>query len=214
MTSYGLTRGAATLLGAVAAAVLLWLAARAADDPLSEFETSVREYWTFVGLVAAAGFVVALSQLLGGWTKWGWPRISLGVVLLAFVPATIAGVWLLVFHQPGDYALEESVREWSDDLGILATVDDLGFVVPAVAFGLGLLLGLTFDTTGRRPVAAADVAQPAGSYAVGTAAPVRDPRAERRTEEAETRVAPPDSEADTRVVPVEGDDAATGRREP
>ena len=31
------------------------------------------------GIVAGAGLTMALSQLFGGWTKWGWPRISAGV---------------------------------------------------------------------------------------------------------------------------------------
>jgi hypothetical protein len=37
---------------------------------------------------------------------------------------------------------------WADDLGVEGLAEDLTAVLPAIAFGLGLLFGLTFDTTG------------------------------------------------------------------
>ena len=72
-----------------------------------------------------AGLVMALSQVLGGWTKWGWPRLSLNVFLFAFLPALIAGGWVLLYAQPGDGLLGGDVRDWSNDLGIDGVVDDL-----------------------------------------------------------------------------------------
>lgn len=154
---YGLTRATITLLGVAVVVLLLWLAVQVIE-PLDRdgaaYGQSDGEYWTFMGLLAAAGFVVALSQLLGGWTKWGWPRISLSVFLLGFVPAAIIGLWLLGFHQPGDNEFADRIRNWSDDLGIDGTIDELGRVAPVAAFGLGLLFGLTFDTTGPRTRAA------------------------------------------------------------
>jgi hypothetical protein len=94
--------------------------------------------------------VIALSQLLGGWTKWGWPRISGNVFLLGFVPAFIVGGWILAVQEPGDAWLGRNVRNWSGDLGIEGLVTDLGLMIPAVAFAIGLVFGLTFDTTGPR----------------------------------------------------------------
>jgi hypothetical protein len=41
--------------------------------------------------VAAAGLIVALSQLVGGWTNWGGPHVSRNQFLLGFLPALIAG---------------------------------------------------------------------------------------------------------------------------
>src|SRR3712207_2460212 len=90
---YGLNRGTFTLIGAAAAGLLLWLASQMDGDSNSG-------YWAFVGLLAAAGLTMAISQLLGGWTKWGWPRISGKVLLLGFLPALVAGGLVLLAGQP------------------------------------------------------------------------------------------------------------------
>jgi hypothetical protein len=145
---YGLTRATLTLIGVAAVGVLLWLATQILpDDPSA---SSVGEYWAAFGVVAAAGLVIALSQLLGGWTKWGWPRISGNVFLLGFVPAVIVGGWILAAQEPGNGWLGRNVRNWSDDLGIEGFVTDIGLMIPAIAFAIGLVFGLTFDTTGPR----------------------------------------------------------------
>jgi len=138
---YGTTRGIATLVGAAVAGFLIWLAAQIGDD-------SAGEYWATYGLIAAAGLTMALSQVLGGWTKWGWPRLSVGVFVLGFVPVALVTLWLLFARQPGDSLLETG--SWSDDLGVGAVVSDLGELLAAVAFGAGLVLGFVFDTAGPR----------------------------------------------------------------
>ena len=66
---YGLTRGALTLIGA-AGRRLPALARRAASLARQRAAT-MGELLATAGLVAAAGLTMALSQLLGGWTKWG-----------------------------------------------------------------------------------------------------------------------------------------------
>jgi hypothetical protein len=170
---YGLTRGTATLLGVAVAGVLFWLAAEAFDGGAIFEEDDTGSYWGVVGLIAAAGFVMALSQLLGGWTKWGWPRISGSVFLLGFVPAFIAGGWVLLYLHPGDFSLADNVRDWSDDIGIENLVQDLTSFFPAIAFALGLVLGLIFDTSGPRVV----------SRERATTAPTRRETATRRDEE-------------------------------
>ena len=143
---YGLTRGATTLVGVIVAGFLIWLGV----DPLSGESTGRGEFWWAVLMCALAGLVIALSQVLGGWTKWGWPRLSLNVFLLAFLPALIAGGWVLLYAQPGDGPLAGNVRDWSNDLGIEGVTGDLAIATLAIAFGLGLVFGLTFDTTGPR----------------------------------------------------------------
>ena len=40
---------------------------------------------------------------------------------------------------------------WSDDIGILGLVRDLTEYVAVLAFGIGLVFGFTFDTSGPRP---------------------------------------------------------------
>jgi hypothetical protein len=141
----GLTRGAMTLLGVVVAGFLIWFGASALP---SEGDATVGEFWWAAGLIAAAGLTMALSQLLGGWTKWGWPRISVNVFLLGFLPALIAGGWVVAAGEPGDHWLGSHVRSWSDDIGLEGLVGDLMKAWPALAFGVGLAFGLTFDTTG------------------------------------------------------------------
>jgi hypothetical protein len=174
MAMFGLTRGIATLLGVAVAGVLIWLAADAFDQGSILEENDVERYWAVVGVLAAAGLVMALSQVAGGWTKWGRPRLSAGVFLLGFVPALIAGGWVLIYLHPGDHSLADNVRDWSDDLGIENLIEDLTTFFPAIAFALGLVLGLTFDTAGPRVVS---------TEPERATAPRREPVAERYDQE-------------------------------
>jgi hypothetical protein len=138
---YGMTRASVTLVAAAAAGLLVWLATQIGVS-------SNGEYWGTYGVIAGAGLVMALSQLLGGWTKWGWPRISLGVFLLAFVPVAIAVLWIVIFHQPDHGLGRNHIRNWSNDIGIDGLVRDFKDYVGVLAFGLGLVFGYSFDTTG------------------------------------------------------------------
>jgi hypothetical protein len=136
----GLTRGISTLAGAAVAGVLLWFATQVGTE-------TTTEYWSTYGLIAAAGLTMALSQILGGWTKWGWPRFSTGVFLIGFLPVLVAGGWVLLARQPADWM---NTSNWSRDLSIYGLVADLGNILPAIAFGIGLTFGFSFDTAGPR----------------------------------------------------------------
>jgi len=153
---YGLTRGTITLLGAAVAGLLVWLATQVNDNTNGG-------YWAVYGLLAAAGLVMAFSQILGGWTKWGWPRLSLNVFLLAFVPVLVAAGWVLISGQPDANWFRDHVRSWSEDISIGGLVGDLTEYAAVLGFGIGLVFGFTFDTSapaaygpfGRRRRAAA-----------------------------------------------------------
>jgi hypothetical protein len=136
----GVTRGFATLAGAGVAGVLLWFATQVGTE-------SASAYWATYGLIAAAGLTMALSQILGGWTKWGWPRFSFGVFLIGFLPVLLVGGWVLLARQPADWL---NTSNWSRDLGVHPVVLDLGNILPAIAFGIGLVFGYVFDTAGPR----------------------------------------------------------------
>ena len=136
----GVTRGLATLAGAAVAGILLWFATQVGTE-------TTTEYWATYGLIAAAGLAMALSQILGGWTKWGWPRFSIGVFLVGFLPVLAAGGWVLLARQPADWM---NTSNWSRDLGVYGAVQDLGNILPAIAFGIGLTFGFVFDTAGPR----------------------------------------------------------------
>ena len=153
----GLTRGAMTLLGVVVAGFLIWWGASALPG---EGDPTIGEFWWAAGLIATAGLIMALSQLLGGWTKWGWPRVSGKVFLLGFLPALIAGGWVVVAAEPGDHWLGSHIRDWSDDIGLENLVGDLVKAWPALAFGVGLAFGFTFDTTGPRTEPALEPGRP------------------------------------------------------
>jgi hypothetical protein len=136
----GVARGFSTLAGAAVAGVLLWFATQVGTE-------TTGEYWATYGLIAAAGLTMALSQILGGWTKWGWPRFSLGVFLVGFLPVLVAGGWVLLARQPADWM---NTSNWSRDFGVHGLVSDLGNILPAIAFGIGLTFGFSFDTAGPR----------------------------------------------------------------
>jgi hypothetical protein len=138
-----LVRALFTLVGVVAAGFLIWLA--------SYFDlTSTSEFWGAMGLIAAAGLALGLSQLFGGWTKWGLPILSPGVFLLAFIPAAIVVGWVLIATQPENGWQQGRIAGWSDDIGITGLVTDLGMFPAALAMGLGIVLAFSFDTTGPR----------------------------------------------------------------
>jgi hypothetical protein len=176
---YGLTRGTITLLGAAVAGFLIWLATQISDS-------SNGGYWAVYGLVAGAGLVMAFSQILGGWTKWGWPRVSLNVFLLGFIPVLIAAGWVIIAKQPDPNWFRDHINSWSSDIGIKGLVNDLGEYVAVLAFGIGLVFGFTFDTSGRQ-AASGRRRRAAAAPARGAAPPPEDRPTAREEQEAATR---------------------------
>jgi len=169
MRRYGLydaTRGLMTAIAAGAAGLLLWLATQVGE------QTTLR-FWGSMGIVAGAGLIVALAQAVGGWTKGLRLRVSPGTLALGFVPALVVAGWVLMATQPGTGRLEGRITSWSSSLGVLDVVHDVGLWHGVLAFGLGLVLGLSLDT-----VPAVD--ETAVTHTPGTApetAPVVDRRA-------------------------------------
>ena len=199
---YGLTRATTTLLFAAVAGFLIWIASQISND-------HVGGYWARVGLVAGAGLVMALSQLLGGWTKWGWPRFSPHVLLVAFVPVAVASLWVILAGEPGSGWFHSHVISWSGDIHISGLVTDLLYYIPVLAFGTGLVFGYSFDTTGpvvrdRDVVAAPPEPRRRGLFGRRrTEEPVvTDTRAadEPLTAERETVVTSPDGTGDREAV--------------
>jgi len=140
---YGMTRATTTLLAAGVAGLLIWIATQVNDHSRGGF-------WAVYGLIAAAGLVMALSQLLGGWTKWGWPSLSVPFFLLAFLPIAIVSLWIVLSVEPGSGWFHRHVLSWSSDIHVRGLVDDLNEYVALFAFGIGLVFGFSFDTAGPR----------------------------------------------------------------
>lgn len=138
-----LVRALFTLIGVAVAGLLIWLA--------QTFDMSqTGEFWAAMGLIAAAGLALGLSQLFGGWTKWGLPVMSPGVFLLAFLPTGVVVGWILLATQPDGGWQQDRLAGWSSDLGITGFVNDMGTLPAALAMGLGIVFAFTFDTTGPR----------------------------------------------------------------
>jgi hypothetical protein len=138
-----LVRGLFTLIGAAAAGFLVWLA--------TLFDLgSTSEYWAAMGILAGAGAALGLSQLFGGWTKWGVPIVSPGVLLLGFLPALVIVGGILVATRPTGTEEGESVAGWISDIGLGGLAEDLIVFQGVLAFGLGIIFAFIFDTTGPR----------------------------------------------------------------
>jgi len=75
------------------------------------------------------------------------------VFLLGFLPAFVAGGWVAASLAPDGSWFGDRFSDWSDDLRLEGLVADLGPAMPALAFGVGLVLGFVFDTAGPRRVA-------------------------------------------------------------
>ena len=145
----GTGRGVSTLVGAAMAGLLVWVTTRIGTG-------TTAGYWEVYGIFAAAGLTMALSQLFGGWTKWGRPRISIGVLLIGFLPVLVVGGWVLLAGQPDANWFQRHIVAWSGHAGIDGVVDDLRGQLAVISFGIGLVFGFTFDTAGPRDVAAAE----------------------------------------------------------
>lgn len=149
MRRYGLydaTRGLTIAFSAGLAGLLLYLATQVGMQ-------STARFWASLGIVAAAGLVLALAPVLGGWTKGLRLRLSRGTFLLGFVPVLVAVVWILMATQPGNGWHEGTIASWSESLGLMGIVHALGLWHGALALGLGVVLGTTLDAV-PVPVAA------------------------------------------------------------
>jgi hypothetical protein len=135
---YDVTRGLTIALSAGLAGLLLYLATRVGMQ-------STARFWASLGIVAAAGLVLALAPVLGGWTKGLRLRFSRGAFLLGFVPVLVAVGWILLATQPGNGWHEGTIASWSESLGIMGIVHAIGLWHGALALGLGVVLGTTLD---------------------------------------------------------------------
>ena len=199
-----------TLAGVAVAALLIWIA--------SNFDfAQTSEFWAIMGLLAGAGLALGLSQLLGGWTKWGVPRVSSAVLLLAWLPTLIAAGWILLATQPIGGWQQSRFESWSDTVGILGFVRDLGLFSAAIALAFGIVTAFIFDTTGprerhverTRTVADEDVHDYRREYGAMTAVPT-----DRPTTTVDDRDAVTTGARDDSVVTGTRDDAVVRRDTP
>ena len=141
MRKYGLydaTRGLTLALAAGLAGLLLYLASQVGQQ-------STGRFWGEMGIVAAAGLVLALAPVLGGWTSGLRLRLSPGTFLLGFLPVLVVVGWILMATQPGNGWNEGRMVSWSHDLGLKGVIHSVGLWHGVLAFGFGLVLGSCLD---------------------------------------------------------------------
>jgi hypothetical protein len=141
MRRYGLydaTRGLTTAAAAGVAGLLLWVATRVGQSTDGRF-------WAEMAIVAAAGLVLAVSQHIGGWTKGLRLRLSPGTFVFGFLPVLVCVGWILMASQPGHGWNEGRIVSWTGSIGLTGLVHDLGLWNGVLAFGFGLVLGLSVD---------------------------------------------------------------------
>lgn len=128
----GYKRPLATLAGAVIAGVVIWFVPHFSRG-------TTGGYWGSMVLFAAAGLALGVAQLHG--------RDGIGVraFLLAFVPVLVAVGWVALATQPEPGWMRDHVVGWGGDVGIDGVVHNLGEHVAVLAFGLGVVFGLTFE---------------------------------------------------------------------
>ena len=134
-----ITRTLSTLAGIAAAGVLLWAAAQVGRH-------SNGGYWAAYAIVAAAGLVLALSQLRG---RTGHPPT---MIALVFVPVLVVAGWVLIGMEPHANWFRDHVLVWSGDLGVRSVVVDVGAWIGVLAFAIGYTLGLALEPAPRRRV--------------------------------------------------------------
>jgi hypothetical protein len=155
MQRYGLydaTRGLTTVAAVGGAGVLLWAATLVGQQ-------TDKRFWAEMAIVAGAGLLLALSQVIGGWTKGLRLRISLGTLVLAFLPMLIVIGWIMMATQPHNGWYQTTFHRWTSDIGMLGLVHDLALWQGVLAFGFGLVLGMSFDTVPALEPAAAPATQ-------------------------------------------------------
>jgi hypothetical protein len=154
MRSYGMydaSRGLTLAFAAALVGLALWGAAQVGTQTPGRF-------WIAMVVVAAAGLLLALAGHVGTWTKGLRLRVSPGTFTLVFLPALVCVGWILLASQPGSGWQEGRIDSWSGSIGILGVVHSVGLWHGVLAFGLGLVLGLSLDGV---PAPALDEAAPA-----------------------------------------------------
>ncbi|MGH2977071.1 MAG: hypothetical protein ACRDKC_01685 [Gaiellaceae bacterium] len=135
---YDASRGLTLALAAGLAGFALWGAAQVGTNTPGRF-------WIAMAIVAAGGLVLALANHVGTWTKGLRLRLSPTTFVFAFLPVLVCVSWILMASQPGAGWQEGRIHSWSNTIGILGVVHDVGLWNGVLAFGFGLVLGLSFD---------------------------------------------------------------------
>lgn len=190
MRSYGTydaSRGLTLALAAALAGLGLWGASQVGTQTTGRF-------WIAMAIVGGAGLLISLANHVGTWTKGLRLRLSPSTFVLAFLPVLVCVGWILIATQPGSGWQEGRIDKWSNSIGILGLVKSIALWHGVLAFGFGLMLGLSLDGV---PAPAAVVEHPAYGGPASARAPqtADEPVAAERRWASRRRSAPPPAEA-------------------
>jgi hypothetical protein len=73
-------------------------------------------------------------------------RLSPGAFFIGFLPTLVVAGWVLLATQPIGAWPAARLSSWSASIGVGDVVYDLGLWHGVLAFGLGIMLGLSLDT--------------------------------------------------------------------
>ena len=142
MRRYGLydaTRGLMTALAVGLAGLLLWVATQVGVQ-------STARFWAAMGIVAGGGLVLALLPALGGWTSGLRLRISPGDARCsASCRRSSCAGWILLATQPGNGWHEGRFVPGATTRACSGIVHAIGLWHGALAFGFGVVLGMSLD---------------------------------------------------------------------
>ena len=211
MRSYGMydaSRGLTLGFAAALAGFALWGATQVGTQTQGRF-------WLAMAIVAGAGLLLPLASHVGTWTKGLRLRLSPTTFALAFLPVLVCVGWILIASQPGHGWQEGRIHSWSDSIGIMGLVHSVGLWRGVLAFGLGLVLGLSFDGVPAPEVDEAPAyAGPAGAAAAPAAdEPVAAERRWQRRRPAPAETAP-GGERTPAETPQTGETTQTRERTP
>jgi hypothetical protein len=96
-------------------------------------------YWAGIGLFVVAGLVLGVAQLHGREGN------SQALFVAVFLPVLVVTGWVMLAAQPRGNWFAHHARSWSGDLGVGHVVHNLAEHIVVLAFGLGLVFGLTFE---------------------------------------------------------------------
>ena len=177
MRSFGIydaSRGLTLAFAAALAGLGLWGATQVGTQTQGSF-------WIAMAIVAGAGLLLALANHVGTWTKGLRLRTSPGTFVFAFLPVLVCVGWILIATQPGNGWQEGRIDSWSNTIGILGLVHDAGLWRGTLAFGFGLMLGLSLDGVPAAEPMAESAPEHAGPRGMPTRAAADEPAmAERR----------------------------------
>jgi hypothetical protein len=176
MPMFGVRKALMLLAGAGAAGVLVWVATQVMGTTIG----SAGEYWAVMGLLAAAGFVLAALHMLGRAGGGMAPHLSPTAFVLGFLPVLVVGGFIVWYGQPSGGWLVGDTHSFASNIGVGGLVSDLTRLLPVFPLGVGLVLGLTFDAL-PRPVVAERRRDTAMAPAAQTANGRRGDRAPART---------------------------------